>query len=69
MEKVVIGCLGTYLECSGIHHLLVEEKIFGPGVVNSVMSGGNYVRGKRGMALIKEWITAILTCLNITLLL
>ena len=54
LEKVVIGCLGTYLECSGIHHLLVEEKIFGPGVVNSVMSGGNYVRGKRGMALIAE---------------
>ena len=54
MEKVVIGCLGTYLECSGIQHLLVEEKVFGPAVVNSVMSGGNYVRGKRGMALIAE---------------
>ena len=54
LEKVVIGCLGTYLECSGINHLLVEEKVFGPAVVNSVMSGGNYVRGKRGMALIAE---------------
>jgi hypothetical protein len=50
LEKVVIGCLGSYLECSGIHHILVEEKVFGPAVVNSVMSGGNYVRGKRGMA-------------------
>ena len=54
LEKVVIGCLGAYLECSGIHHLLVEEKVFGPAVVNSVMSGGNYVRGKRGMSLIAE---------------
>ena len=42
------------LECSGIQHLLVEEKMFGPAVVNSVMSSGNYVRGNRGMSLIAE---------------
>ena len=54
LEKVVIGCLGTYLESSGIQNLLVEEKVYGPGVVNSVMSGGNYIRGKRGMSLIAE---------------
>ena len=54
LEKVVIGCLGTYLESSGIQNLLVEEKVYGPAVVNSVMSGGNYIRGKRGMSLIAE---------------
>ena len=54
LEKVVIGCLGSYLECSGIQHQLVEEKVFGPAVVNSVMSGGNYIRGKRGISLIAE---------------
>ena len=27
LEKVVIGCLGTYLKSSGIQNLLVEEKV------------------------------------------
>ena len=53
-EKVVIGCLGTHLESSGIQNLLVEEKVYGPAVANSVMSGGKYIWGKRGMALIAE---------------
>ena len=43
--------LGTYLESSGIQYLLVKEKVYGPAVVNSVMSGGNYIWGKRGMSL------------------
>ena len=50
LEKVVIGCLGAYLESSGIQNLLVEEKVYGPAVVNSVMSGTNYIR----MSLIAE---------------
>ena len=54
LEKVVIGCLGAYLESSGIQHLLVEERVYGPAVVNYVMSGGNYIRGKRGMSIIAE---------------
>ena len=28
--------------------------VYGPGVVKSVMSGSNYIRGKRGMALLAE---------------
>ena len=54
LEKVVISCLGVYLESSGIDSLMVEEEIFGPEVIGSVMNGGNYVRGKRGMFLISE---------------
>ena len=54
LEKVVNGCLGTYFESSGIQNLLVKEKVYEPAVVNSVMSGGNYFRGKRGMSLIAE---------------
>ena len=34
LEKVVIGCLGMYLESSDIQNLLVEEKVYGPAVVN-----------------------------------
>ena len=54
LEKVVIGCLGTHLKSSGIQNLLVEEKLYGPAVVNSVMSGGKYIWGERGMSLIAE---------------
>ena len=54
LEKIVIGCFGTYLESSGIQNLLVKEKVYGPAVVNSVMSGRNYIRGKRWMSLIAE---------------
>ena len=45
---------GYYLESNGIQNLLVEEKIYGPAVVNSVMTDGNYIWGKRGMSLIAE---------------
>ena len=32
----------------------MEEKVYGPAVVNSVMIGGNYIRGERGMSLMAE---------------
>ena len=51
LEMVVIGCLGTHLESSGIQNLLVKEKVYGHAVVNSIMSGGNYIWGQRGMSL------------------
>ena len=54
LEKTVISYLGTYLESSGIQNLLVEENVYGPAVINSVMSGGNYIRGKSGISLIAE---------------
>ena len=54
LEKVIIGCLGAYLETCGIENVFVEQEIYGPGVVKSVMNGGNYVRGKRGMTLLTE---------------
>ena len=43
-----------YLESNGIQNLSVEEKVYGPAVGNSVMSGRNYIRGKRRMSLITE---------------
>ena len=54
MEKIVIACLGKFLEESGVNSVFVENEIFGPVVVNSVMNGGHYIRGKHGMALISE---------------
>ena len=32
----------------------METAIYGISVVNSVMNGSNYIRGKRGMSLIAE---------------
>ena len=52
MEKVVIACIGQYLGDIGIENVLVENEIFGPISVKSVMNGGNYIRGKRGMNLV-----------------
>ena len=54
LEKVVIGCLRTHLESSGIQNLLAEEKVYRPAVANSVMSGGKDIWGERGMPLIAE---------------
>ena len=54
MEKVIIACCGIFLKGTGIECVLVESMVFGSGVVNSVMPGGNYIRGKRGMVLIAE---------------
>ena len=45
MEKVLIACCGSYFKDTGIDNIFVENKIFGLGVVNSVMSGVNYIRG------------------------
>ena len=54
LEKIVIACCGKYLEESGIDSVLVETTIYRISVVNSVMNGSNYIRGKRGMSLIAE---------------
>ena len=53
-EKVLIGCCGAYLSETGIQSVLVQNEVFGSGNVQSVMSGGNYIRGKRRMMLIAE---------------
>lgn len=54
LEKIVIACSGKYLEESGIEIVLVENAIYGISVVNSVMNGSNYIRGKRRVSLIAE---------------
>ena len=56
MENVVIACCVKYLEEIGIDHVLVENEIFGTDIVKSALDGGNYIRGKRGIALISEAI-------------
>ena len=45
------------MENTGVDTVFVENEIFGPVVVNTVMSGGNYICGKRGMSLLSEALT------------
>lgn len=46
LEKVITACCGKYLEESDVKHVLVENEIYGPNSVKSVMSGSHYVGSK-----------------------
>ena len=60
MEKIIIACLGRFLEHIGVDSVLVEADVFGENVVGSlVMGGGHYIKGKGGLSLIAEAITAL----------
>ena len=55
MEKVMIACCGKYLEETGFDTVFVENEVYGPKItVKSVMNGGHYVRGIRGMTIFSE---------------
>ena len=54
MEKVMIACCGKYLEETGFDTIFVENQVYGPDIVKSVMNGGHYVRSIHGMAIISE---------------
>lgn len=60
MEKVIIACCGKYLEDTGVESALVANEVYGPENVKSVMNGGNYVRGIRGMAIVSEVLYTLL---------
>ena len=51
-EKVVLACIGKYLEGSGAEEILVQTGCFGPDTVEAVMNGGHYNRAKRGLNLL-----------------
>jgi len=54
MAKVALGCLGKLLAGSGAETILVESGVFGANVVQSVITGKNYIRSLKGMQLLKE---------------
>ena len=51
-NKVVLACIGKYLEGSGAEEILVQTGCFGPDTVKAVMNGGHYNRSKRGLNLL-----------------
>ena len=43
MTKIFLGCLGKYLRISGAESIWIENSVFGPNVVQSVLGGTHYV--------------------------
>ena len=60
MEKVMIACCGKCLQDTGIDSIFVENEVYCPEYVKSVMNGGNYVCGIRGMGMISEVLNTLL---------
>ena len=48
MIKVVMGCIGKYLDGSGAEQIGTENRIFGVNVVHSVLGGKHYNRTMKG---------------------
>ena len=60
MEKIVLACLGAYLEPSGIFTVLVETECFGTDVIKSVISGSHYSRARTAHSMIHEVLTSMM---------
>ena len=54
LKKVMIACCGKYLKDTGVDSIFVENEVYGPENVKSVMNEDNYVRGIHGMAILLE---------------
>ena len=50
-EKIVLACLGKYLEKSGIEKVFEITETFAPDTVKSALNGGHYIRSKKGVCL------------------
>ena len=47
-EKIVLACLGKYLEKSNIENVFEITETFGSDTVKSVLNGGHYIHSKKG---------------------
>ena len=43
LKKVMIACCGKYLKDTGVDSIFVENEVYGPENVKSVMNEDNYV--------------------------
>lgn len=60
MEKIVLACLGAYLEQSGIFSVLVQTECYGPDTINSVISGSHYARARAAHSIIHEVVMSMM---------
>ena len=54
MVKILISYSDSFPKEYGMRNVFAENEIIGPGVVQSVLSEGHYVRGKKGMMMLAE---------------
>ena len=54
MTNIIFGCLGKYLRNNGTESIRIENSVFGPNVVHSVLGGTYYVRSFKGIILLCE---------------
>jgi hypothetical protein len=62
MIKVVMACLGKYLEESGAEPIWTQNLVFGVNVVQSVLSGTHYTRSLKGLCLLSECVERLQWC-------
>lgn len=60
MEKIVLACLGAYLEPSGIFMVLVETECYGSDVIKTVISGSHYSRARTAHSMIHEVLISMM---------
>jgi hypothetical protein len=60
MEKIVLACLGAYLEPSGIFGVLVETECYGTDVIKTVISGSHYSRARTAHSMIHEVLVSMM---------
>ena len=54
MAKIALHCAGKYLKGNSTDIALILAKCFGSNTIESVLSGGHYVRSLPGMQIFKE---------------
>ena len=59
MAKAALHCAGKILAGSGIDTALIKTKIFGELTLESVLSGGHYVRALKGILIIRQAIRSL----------
>ena len=60
MEKILLACLGVYLEPSGMFGVLVETECNGTDVIKTVISGSHYSRACTAHSMIHEVLTSMM---------
>ena len=60
MEKILLACLGAYLEPSGMFAVLVETECYGTDVIKSVISGSHYSWARAAHSIIYEVLMSMM---------
>ena len=59
-EKVLLRWEGWYITGTGINDALIESNIIGSKTLNTVLSGGHYVRSLSGMLIVADVLDSLM---------